>query len=216
MIFNNNPEEKETDYFDGPDLPDPVKEPKQPVLQPDDPDYWNQEEPEFEHIRQRSRRVWVWWLVGAVVIIGLIIGIWLRFFSPIVEGGVQYGYVERIDKRGLVFKTFEGVVIPYKELFDTTRIYQRDFTFTAADAKIAAQLLRMQQSAIPVRMEYNRYNATLPWRGDSRIVVTRVDTADVTKILPPEFRPEYSPDGVSPDPIGEESGANVRGNKEGR
>lgn len=209
MIFKE-PEEKDNDYFDGPDLPDPVKQPKAPTLHPDDPDYWNQDESEFEHIRPRNRRWWIWWLVAVALSAGFIIGAWLRFFSPVVEGGVQYGYVERIDKRGLVFKTFEGVVIPYKELFDTTRIYQRDFAFTAADAKIAAQLLLMEKSAIPVRLEYDRYNATLPWRGDSKIVVTRVDTADVSKILPPEFRPEYSPDGVNPDPLGEKSGANVR------
>lgn len=135
---------------------------------------------------------------------------WLRYFSPYVEGAVQYGYVENIDKEGIVFKTFEGVLIPYKELFDTTRIYQRDFVFTAADAKIAAKLKLMEKGAVPVRLEYDRYHATLPWRGASKIVVIRVDTADASRILPPEFRPQYTPTGITSDPIGEKSGAHVR------
>ncbi len=212
MIFNKNPEIKGNDYFDGPDLPDPVKKEKEPKYNPDDPEYWEQDESPFEHI-STNRKMWIWWVVGTGVLIGIIIGLWLRFFNPAQQGVVQYGYIEQISKEGMFFKTFEGVLIPYKELFDTTRIYQRDFVFTAANSKVAAQLKAMEKGCVPVRMEYDRYYATVPWRGNSKIIVTRVDTANVDSILPPEFRPQYSPSGLKQDPLGETSGAKIKSEK---
>ena len=52
------------------------------------------------------------------------------------------------------------------------------------------KLRRMQYANLPVRVVYRRYHATLPWRGDSRIIVERVDSVDPSRILPPEFTPE--------------------------
>ncbi len=180
-------DEKE-DFFDS-DAPEEPQKPKEPLPDPEDPAYWEREESPWEHLKpRRVKSVW-WWLGGAFVVVALLLAIWLRYFSPYVEEAVQYGYVEHIEKRGTVFKTFEGVLIPYKELMDTTRLYQRDFMFTAADGKIGAQLRRMQDSGTPVKVEYKMYHATVPWRGASRVIVTAVDTADASRILPPEFAP---------------------------
>lgn len=113
----------------------------------------------------------------------------VQILLPIRDDAIQFGYVENIERRGTVFKTFEGVLIPYKELMDTTRIYSRDFIFTAVDEKVATRLKRAQISAEPVRVGYRKYHATLPWRGASKIVVTSVDSVNPDKILPPEFAP---------------------------
>ena len=100
-----------------------------------------------------------------MIVVALGVACWLRYFSPYVEDATQYGYVEHIEKRGTVFKTYEGVLLPYKELHDTTRIYSRDFIFTAADKQVALRLKRAQLDARPVRVTYRQYHATLPWRG---------------------------------------------------
>ena len=73
---------------------------------------------------------------------------------------------------------------------DTTRSYGGDFVFTCADGDVAVKLRRMQYANLPVRVVYRRYHAPLPWRGDSRIIVERVDSVDPSRILPPEFTPE--------------------------
>lgn len=43
---------------------------------------------------------------------------------------------------------------------------------------------------MPVKVEFTRYTATVPWRGDSRILVTSVTKADPKLILPPDRLPE--------------------------
>lgn len=183
-------EDDSKDYFDGPDLPEQKKEPKPPVYTPDDPRYWEQDESEFEHLRP-GRRYMLWvWVAAAGVALGLILTAYFRWFSPYVEGATQYGYVESLERRGTIFDTYEGVLLPYKDLMDTTRSYGGDFVFTCADGDVAVKLRRMQYANLPVRVVYRRYHATLPWRGDSRIIVERVDSVDPSRILPPEFTPE--------------------------
>lgn len=190
MLFEpkDNDKEEKNDFFDGPDIPEQPKEPKKPAYKPDDPAYW-EEESEWEHLKPRSRvKPWLWTGVAVIAAV-LALACWLRYFSPYVEDATQYGYVEHIEKRGTVFKTYEGVLLPYKELRDTTRIYSRDFIFTAADKDVAMKLKRAQLDARPVRVEYRQYHATLPWRGSSKTIITAVDSVDPSKILPPEFAP---------------------------
>ncbi|MCH5222812.1 MAG: hypothetical protein J1E82_02115 [Muribaculaceae bacterium] len=165
------------------------KEEKKPKYKEDDPAYWEEEESDWEHLKPASRAPFWLWVIAALVVIGLIIGCWIRYFSPYVEDATQYGYVENIEKRGSIFKTYEGTLIPYRELMDTTRIYSRDFIFSVEDNKTAATLKEALYNAKPVRVGYKKYHATLPWRGANKIVVTSADTVSPDKILPPEFAP---------------------------
>lgn len=193
------------DFFDGPDLQDVPKPEKLPRLKPEDPDYWEQEESEFEHlVPKRRSKLWLWASL-AIVAIGVVLFVWLRWFSPYVSEAMQYGYVESIEKRGTIFKTYEGTLIPYKEKLemdkeqsagvtsvdsiaaqDSTQL-RGSFVFSVNDSKVATQLRRLQYANLPVRVEYRRYHGTLPWRGDSKIVIIKADTADASKILPPRL-----------------------------
>lgn len=207
MLFDpdKNPEKEKEDYFeaDPDDLPKKEEEPKKPAAKPDDIDYWEQEESEWEHLKPGPRRA-VWYYIGGVLALAVVLVLlWVRFFSPYVEDAVQYGYVESIEKRGVFFKSYEGMLIPYKDLMDTTRLYSRNFPFTAADAKVAIQLKKMQFAARPVMVTYRQYHATVPWRGSNKIVVTAVDTVDPHKILPPEFQPEVLRAAESQEKAGE-------------
>ncbi|MDE6339272.1 MAG: hypothetical protein K2K97_05740 [Muribaculaceae bacterium] len=188
MNFNDDSE----DFFDNSEITEMPQKPKQPELKPEDPDYWEQTEPEFEHLR--PNRTWVLWCWCAMVVIciALIIVAYFRYFSPYVSEATQYGYVDTLEKRGNFFNTYEGTIIPYKEIMDTTRIYKGDFVFSVKDAKLATQLRKMQYANIPVRVQYRKYHASVPWRGESRIIVFHVDTADPAKILPPDFAPRWA------------------------
>lgn len=166
------------------------KEEKKPQFKPDDPDYWEEEESDWDHLKPRSRVPFWLWAVAALVVIGLIIGCWIRYFSPYVEDATQFGYVENIEKRGSIFKTYEGTLIPYRELMDTTRVYSRDFIFSVKDDSTAAILKKALYDAKPVRVGYKKYHATVPWRGANKILVTSADTVNPEKILPPEFAPQ--------------------------
>ena len=187
MNFNDDKD----DFFDGPDIQEVPKTPKAPLLKPEDPDYWEQDEPEFEHLLPPRRNTTIWLCVAAAVLaVSAFIAVYLWFLSPLVTESVQYGYLEDIEKRGEVFKTYEGTILPYKELMDTTRVYRKDFVFSVKDPAVAVELRRLQYANLPARVEYEKYHGSLPWRGESRIMVVRVDTADPAKILPPEFAPD--------------------------
>ena len=184
--------DEDKDVFDNEreDLDQQTPEEKHPHYKKDDPAYWEQEESEWDHLKRRNRiPFWVWVICGLAVV-GLVIGCWIRFFSPYVEDATQYGYVEHIEKRGMIFKTYEGTLIPYKELMDTTRVYNRDFVFSVADQKTAATLKQAMYNAKPLRVSNKKYYATVPWRGASKIVVTDADTVSPEMILPPEFAPK--------------------------
>lgn len=181
-------EDDKPDYFDGPDVPEQPEEPKKPRLTPDNPDYWDEEESEFAHIlphHPRRHIIWVW-LGVAVLAIAACIGFWLRYASPYVEGATQSGYLESIEYRGTVFKTYEGVLLPYKEMHDTTQIYNRDFIFSVTDKEVARTLRGYLDRGVPLRVTYKKYHATLPWRGSSKLVVTDVDSVNPAILLPPE------------------------------
>lgn len=189
-----DPEDKDTnDFFDGPEIQEPEKKEKEPALTPDDPLYWEQES-EWDHLQlvhapgQRQRRYLILWSVGGVLALVAILALYFRYFSPYIEEATQYGYVENIEHRGTLFKTYEGVLLPYKELHDTTRVYDEDFVFTAKNEHVASDLARLQKGCLPARVEYRRYHGTLPWRGEAKNIIVKVDTADPRKILPPERR----------------------------
>lgn len=192
MIFNDNKEDDDKeDFFEG-NHPEPeVKKPKAPKLTPDDPRYWMRDESQWEHLQlPRRTRGMKLWLILSLAVAGLCVGLYIRYFSPYITEATQYGYIDSIEKRGSLFKTYEGVLIPYRELMDTTRIYDRNFVFSAADSHVAARIKGFVGSGRPLKLEYKQYHATLPWRGASRIVVTAVDTVDASRILPPEFAPK--------------------------
>ena len=193
MAFYNNEEDEDDrkDIFDNEKTEEETVEPeKKPHYKPDDPAYWEQEESEWDHLKRRSRIPFWVWLVCGLIVVGLVVGCWIRYFSPYVEDATQFGYVEGIEKRGMIFKTYEGTLIPYKELMDTTRIYNRDFVFSVADQKTATTLKQALYNTTPIRVSYKKYYATVPWRGASKIVVTSADTINPDNILPPEFSPK--------------------------
>lgn len=185
MIFRpQNKDNDEEDYFNTPHQEPKPKEPKPKDPTPDDPRYYEQED-EWEHLRG-ARRSWNFWLalIGFGIIAGFFFAMYIRYFSPYEEQIVQYGYVEKITKRGVVFKTFEGVFLPYKAINDTIEPYPGDLIITAKNDHVAAELLKLQIGNLPARIIMERYHATVPWRGESEWVVTQADTADVSKIYP--------------------------------
>lgn len=181
--------EKE-DYFDGPDIPDTPAPEERPRLRPDDPRYWEEDEDEFEHIMPRRRGAWFWiWLGVAAVVIGILWGAYRYMFTPKVDTATQYGYVDWIEHHNAMFDSFEGVILPYKCLMDTTRVYEGDFRFSTRSDELAARLKSMQYANRPVRVNYDVYRSRMPWRGETKVIITRVDSVDERDILPPDRAP---------------------------
>lgn len=184
-------EEEDNDYFDSDPTPKPRRrKPRNPRLDPEDPDYWISDEDDspLSGIMPSSGSSWKWKAAAAVGVILLLIGVWAWFFRPYSDSAVKYGYIRNMERRGLMFKTFEGTMIPYKELGDPDPLYFQELPFSVASDSLATRMKRMMLGCVPVRIEYETFHAPLPWKGESHIVVVKADTADTRKILPPEFR----------------------------
>lgn len=186
--------EEEEDFFNTPHQEPKPKAPKVKEPRPDEPQYYDNDD-EWEHLRPASRS-WKFW--GALIAVGLIVGLcyalWLRYFSPYEEEIVQYGYIEKTSKRGHLFKTIEGVFIPYKAINDTVEPYPGDILISAKNDHVAAELKKLELANLPARITLEHYSATVPWRGESLWVVTAADTADVSKIYPAPDRHPLIPD----------------------
>lgn len=192
-MFEQEDNEQE-DYYDKtpePEEPPKPRKEKVPLPRPDDPRYYEAEESEWEHLKPRSRG---WrtrlFIIGTVV---AVVALWLGFcyvFMPYIDKASAYGYIDNIERHGTFIKTYEGVMLPYKSIKDTTRVYDEDFIFTADNVHVAADIRRLQHTGKPVCLTFRRYHFAMPWRGESRTIVDSVFEIDPTTLLPPDRRPD--------------------------
>ncbi len=122
--------------------------------------------------RNHRRSIVVWTVVILLAVMG--VAFWLRYMNPYVSDATEQGYVLNIERRGFLFKTWEGELILSRALTDTSHVYQRELTFSVDDEAIARRLQDYQLSGQPVRVSYSRYLGALPWRGSSTFVITSV------------------------------------------
>lgn len=183
-------EEEGNDYYDSAAEPaPPISKPKTPRLDPEDPDYWIQEdESPLSGIMPPTGKKWKWMLAAALLMIAGILFVWIWFLRPHTDNAVKYGYIKHMERRGSIIKTFEGSMIPYKELGDPNPFYFEELRFSVESDSLAAVMKRMMLGCVPVRVEYEEYHSPLPWKGEEKMIIIKADTADPRKILPPEYR----------------------------
>lgn len=186
------------DYFERipEDKPKQEKPPKKPVYKPDDPRYYDEEPSQWDHLIPAPfrRTKLIFYTCGIIILFCIIYWFWVFFFTPVVSDADAYGYVEDIHKHGTVFTTYEGTMIPYRTAMDSTRVYDSDFNFSVSDATKASILKRMEKTGTPVKISYVIYRHAMPWRGQTKTIVTDIDTViDVSKLLPIDRQPQYKP-----------------------
>ena len=122
--------------------------------------------------RRRRRHI----LLGSAgfLALALAVAVGLRYFVPYATESRVRGFVTNVERRGLLFKTFEGEMITNEMLTDTTRIYQRSVTFSVPDDSLARELQQRQSTGRPVILLTKRYHGSLPWRGASTTIVTDI------------------------------------------
>ncbi len=189
-LFGKNEEDEENDYFDSDADPAPApKKPRPPKLDPEDPDYWIEEEDSpLSGILPNPRKKWKWKLAVAITVLIALLATWIWMFRPYTDNAVKYGYIKNMERRGSVIKTFEGTMIPYKELGDPDPFYFQELHFSVKSDSLAAAMKKMMLGCVPVRVEYELYHTALPWKGEQRMIIVKADSADPRKILPPEYR----------------------------
>lgn len=128
------------------------------------------------HRRKRKMLKYGGISLAAVV---LVVGIYIAFFSPKVSNGQVRGYVILLEKKGLMFDSYEGVLImDYpKEITDSAALV---FPFSTTDRNAGLRINGAMKSDSIVVLKYRQYRHVLPWRGSTTTVVYDADCAKPT------------------------------------
>lgn len=119
----------------------------------------------------RLRRFAAWTILA--VVIGLGAAMYLRYFNPYVTDAKASGLVVSVERRGIIFKTFEAELAPDDAMTGAPRPYSRE-SFSFANDSLAREMQQYQGSGTPVTVTYSRYFGILPWRGASQMVITSI------------------------------------------
>lgn len=109
-----------------------------------------------------------------LLFIGIGVVFYFRYISPYATDAIATGYITSVERRGILFKTFEGSMVIEKSFGDTTRIYRENFSFSIPDTTLARRLQQLQDSSLPVTISINRYYSSLPWRGESECIAVAI------------------------------------------
>lgn len=111
-----------------------------------------------------------------IVIVVLAAVIWWRYFFVFSEG-VKAGDLNYIERKGFIFKTYEGRLVQAGFQSPTAGgLQSNEFRFSVENASIATQLERASGKFVELR--YHEYLGALPWRGASPYVVIEVLAID--------------------------------------
>jgi hypothetical protein len=111
-------------------------------------------------------------IFAAVVVVGLIVFVGLRYFFVFGEG-VKAGELNYVVKKGFIFKTYEGKMIQNglrSKAPNTVQSYE--FVFSVSNEAVAQKL--MLNSGRIVLLHYKEYMGSVPWRGYSEFVVDSI------------------------------------------
>lgn len=157
------------DYFDGPDIED-KEEPKK------DNEAASSAQPGADNPNRKTGRYRKLIIISSFVLfIALVIWGYLRYFNPYVIDAQKTGYILDVEQRGVIFKTYEGSMISEYAIQDTSKFYQRDFSFSFENDSLAKEAMNLQGSGKKVTLKYKMYDGVLPWRGSSKYVITDIE-----------------------------------------
>ena len=111
-------------------------------------------------------------IIITVIVILLIGFIYWRYFFVFAEG-TRAGILNTFQKKGYIFKTYEGQLI--QSGFRGTpnaSIQSNQFSFSVTDENLAKRL--MENSGKDMELHYKRYQGSLPWRGMQLFIIDSI------------------------------------------
>ena len=125
------------------------------------------QQPNIEPKRKVSRFRKFTRVLMVIVIASLIFCIYWFYFNRYGEGE-RTGILVKITRKGNIFKTDEGEMwLSCRQVTNPEKFY-----FSVASDSIAKVLKDLQDDC--VQLTYSQYRASLPWRGDTKYIVTGV------------------------------------------
>jgi len=103
-----------------------------------------------------------------IILLSLAIFTYFRFYWEYASG-TKAGVINVIQRKGVIFKTWEGKLI---QSGFKANIQSNEFDFSVTDDNIARQLER--NSGKEANLHYKRYFGGLPWRGMQGYIVDSI------------------------------------------
>ena len=111
-------------------------------------------------------------IIITLIILTLTGFIYWRYFFVFAEG-TKAGVLNTFQKKGYLFKTYEGQLIQSGFRGNpTTTVQSNQFSFSVTDERVARKL--MENSGKDMELHYKRYISSLPWRGMQLFIVDSV------------------------------------------
>lgn len=110
----------------------------------------------------------------AILVVALVAFVYFKFYFVYSEG-TDAGELNFFSREGVIFKTYEGKLIQSglkSKAAQASGVQSNEFRFSVTNPQLADSLMHCPGKQ--VKLHYNRYLGTLPWRGDSQFVVDSI------------------------------------------
>jgi hypothetical protein len=133
-------------------------------------------QPSFTERAKKSVSRFVKRMLVVLLLLGLAVGSFL--YWGVYERGVMAGKVLRITQKGIIFKTYEGKLNleSFGALKGTSPIAETfDFSVEKNNTQVLADLEEVALSGERVNLHFVKRYIKVPWRGETRYFITRVE-----------------------------------------
>lgn len=111
--------------------------------------------------------------IGIFALIIILAGVFYWRYYFVFSEGVKGGTLNYFEKKGYVFKTWEGRIVQEGFQSPTAGALQsNEFRFSVQNDALVEQLERASGKFVELR--YKEYLNSLPWRGASEVVVYEI------------------------------------------
>lgn len=118
-------------------------------------------------------------IILAVVVVGLLIFGYVRYYVPFSDSGVKAGILNNVKHKGIIFKTYEGELIQSGFRPGAQGLQSNEFQFSIESKEVYDKLMNL--SGQNVKLHYKEYYGTLPWRGYTKFIVDSIISAEPVK-----------------------------------
>ena len=162
------------DYFTDENVPE-----EQPQVHQETEQEREEREIKEATIERRGNTVKVM-LALIIVAMVLFLGWWMwqHYFHP-YRTSQEKGWIMKVSNEGTLFKTFEGEMISEGYIEDTIAAMHTDVAFSIPNDTLARDAMRWSQNGQRVVLTYDEYKGKVLWRGNSKIVVTKIEADTV-------------------------------------
>jgi hypothetical protein len=112
-------------------------------------------------------------IASLIIIFGLFVFFYWRFYFPFTDNGSKDGFLNKIEHKGYVFKTWEGTLMQVGlKSANPGSMQSPTFEFSVTDENLARTL--QTNSGKYFNLRYKEYFGTLPWRGHTKYIVDSI------------------------------------------